>query len=76
MPVSSAPSEGHLMSAEVRGSGGIPPQLINKSSDGSFVLADTTFLWTTTELFLFVVLGSPPPYPGQWEDARLHFLPQ
>lgn len=74
MPVSSQPSKGHLMSEEVRGSGGIPPQLIKKNCHG--VLADTTFLWTKMKLFLFVVVGAPPPYPGQWENTRLHFLPE
>lgn len=78
MPVSSQPSEGHLMSEEVRGSGGIPPQLIKKNFNGSlvFVLADRTFLWTQIKLFLFFVVGAPPPYPGQWEDTRLYFLPK
>lgn len=65
------------MSEEVRGSGGIPPQLIKKNLNGSFfLLAYMTLLWTTMKLFLFVVLGAPPPYPGQWENARLHFLPK
>lgn len=27
-------------------------------------------------LFLFVAVGAPPPYPGQWENTRLHFLPE
>lgn len=66
------------MSEEVRGSGGIPPQLINKNFNGLllFVSADTTFLWTKIKLFLFVAVGAPPPDPGQWENTRLHFLPK
>lgn len=79
MPVSSQPSEGHLMSEEVRGSGGIPPQLIKKNFNGSLapVSANATFLWTKIKQFLlFVVVGAPPPYPGQWENTRLHFLPK
>lgn len=53
MPVSSQPTEGHLMSAEVRGSGRIPPQLIKRTLEGNlvFVSADTTFLWTKMMLF-------------------------
>lgn len=76
MPVSSQPSEGHLMSEEVRGSGRIPPQLIKKNFNGSlvFMLADRTFLWTEIKLFLIIVVGAPPPYSGQWENTRLHFL--
>lgn len=27
-------------------------------------------------LFLFVAVGAPSPYPGQWENTRLHFLPE
>ncbi len=78
MPISSQPSEGHLMSEEVRGNAGIPPQPIKKNFDGSlvFALTDATFLWTRIKLFLFIVVGEPPPYPGQWENARLHFLPK
>lgn len=63
------------MSEEVRGSGGIPPPLIKKNFNGSLV-SDTAFLSTEIRLSLFVVLGAPPPYPGQWENARLHFLPK
>lgn len=54
MPVSSQPRGGHRMSAEVRGSGGIPPTLIKIDSNGCLVFCDgarTTFLWTAIELF-------------------------
>lgn len=78
MLVSSQPSEGHLMSEEVRGSEGIPQPLIMEVFMGSLVscVAVTTLLWTERNLVLFVVLGAPPPYPGQWKNARLHFLPK
>lgn len=57
MPVSSQPSEGHLMSEEVRGSGGTPLQLIKRNFNGSLlVLAGRTFPETQTKLLVVVLL--------------------
>lgn len=75
MPVSSQPSEGHLMTEEVGGSWGIPPRHIRRTLMEVWCflwLAVTPFLW----IKLFFVLGAPPPYPGQWENPGLHFLPK
>lgn len=74
MSVCSHPSEGHLMSEEVRGSEGISPRLIEKNFNGS--VAGMTFLWTHIWMLLFVALGTPPPYPGQWQNTGLHLLPK
>lgn len=74
MPVSSQPSEGHLMPEEVRGSEGIPLPLIKKNFKE--VWCCVVLLCAERSLFLFIVLGAPPPHPGQWENTRLHFLPK